>query len=247
MPTYPEAFGLTDNPFSPSRLIEGVTSPFMMKSISINPLRLDADDGLLQLYVGGAGPFDEHYRAYQDKLEANGYVESAAGAQSSIGINSFIFFIHGPIGTGKTTLMNLMLRSLKRCTPPSGAWTRYEADWGFKQPAPTQTLALEAMKEKIEKRSSGDDYCFVILDDLVQGASESAFNLFKHFEHKCLLFMFITTSDSGLREKTWANWPLPIVSYQTAALSPDNAVAFLRSRVNLFRQPSARNANSAET
>jgi hypothetical protein len=64
-----------------------------------------------------------------------------------------------------------------------------------------------------------------------------AFEIYKYFEEKFQLFMFVTTSDSELRQSTWANWPLPIVPYETAELYPDDAVAFIRSRVRLFRDP----------
>jgi hypothetical protein len=188
--------------------------------------------------VGDAGPFDELYGAYRTKLDGEGYAEGAAGGQSSsVGLNSFIFFTHGPIGTGKTTLMNLMLRSLKRCEPPNGAWAPFRAHFGLMPTEPEQNRELDVVKDKIERGAQIGDYCYLVLDNLTEGAAQKAFDLYKYFEERFQLLMFVTTSDSELRQRTWANWPLPIVPYETAELSPDNAVAFIRSRVRLFRDP----------
>lgn len=236
-PTYEKSFGLTDNPFSPKKLLPGVKSALMMREIYIKPLRLDDDDGLFQLYVGDAGPFDQVHGAYRTRLEGEGYAEGAAGGQSSVGLNSFIFFIHGPIGTGKTTLMNMMLRSLKRCKPPNGAWAPFRAQFNLMPNESQQNKELDVVKDKIEKGAQAGDYCYLVLDNLTDGAVEKAFDLYNYIGERFQLLMFVTTSDSELRQKTWANWPLPIVLYETAELSPDNAVSFIRSRVNLFRDP----------
>lgn len=238
MSTYEKAFCLTDNPFSPKRPLPGIT-PVLMKSIYINPLKLDADDddnGLYKLYVPSAGPFTELHQAYLTKLQAENYWESAPGRKPSVGLNSFIFFVHGPIGTGKTTLMNLMLRSLKRCKPPNGEWVPFRAQFNLIPNETQQNKELDNIRNKIERGVQPTDYCYLVLDNLTEGAVEKAFNLYNDFQ-EFQLFLFITTSDSELRQKTWATWALPIEAYETAELNPEHAVSFIRSRVNLFRDP----------
>jgi hypothetical protein len=235
--SYENAFGLTDNPFSPKIVLPGVKSGLVMKSIYINPLRLDDDDGLMQLYVGDAGPFDLRYQEYSTKLQGEGYVHTNDPGKPLVGINSFIFFIHGPIGTGKSTLMNLMIRWLKLCQPPNGDWLAFKAQFNLRATEAQQMLELERLKDRIEKKAQPGDYCYAVLDNLTEGASETAFDLYKYFEEKFQLCMFVTTSDSELRQNTWSNWPLPILPYQTSELGPDEAVAFVRSRVSVFRDP----------
>lgn len=239
--TYEKSFCLTDNPFSPKKPLAGVKMPFLMKSIYINPLKLDADDddnGLYRLYVPDAGPFDDIHQQYLTKLQGENYWESAPGRAPSVGLNSFIFLVRGPIGTGKTTLMNLMIRSLKRCKPPS-EWVPFHAQFKLIPNETEQNKELDNVRDKIEKGAQPGNYCYLVLDNLTQGAVDKAFNLYNDFQERFQLSIFVTTSDSELRQKTWATYALPIEAYDTAELSPENAVSFIRSRVRTFRDPAS--------
>jgi hypothetical protein len=231
--TYKKAFGLRDNPFSPKQQFPGVRSQVLMKSIFVNPIRLDDDDGLYPLYVGGAGPFAAHYGEYEEKLAGENYLEDSGDGVPSVGNNTFVFIVRGPKGTGKTTLMNLMLRHLKRCKPPESEWVPFKAQFGNSLSEVDQSKALDDVKNLIMGKSP--DYCYLILDNLVDGVSQKAFDLYQEFEDRRQFIMFITTHDAKMRERTWENWGIPIIPYQTSELSPDNAVAFIRSRVQLFR------------
>jgi hypothetical protein len=237
--TYEKAFCLTDNPFGPKRPLAGVSVP-LLRSIYISPLKLDADDddnGLYKLYVPDAGPFDDLHTRYLTKLEAENYWAGGPARESSVGINSFISFLHGPIGTGKTTLMNLMIRSLKRCKPANVEWVPFHAQFNLIPNETQQNRELDKVRETIKQRKLDGDACsYLVLDNLMNGAVENAFNLYDDFQRQFRLFAFVTTSDSELRQKRWDAWgPLPIEAYETAELSPENAVAFVRSRVKVFR------------
>src|SRR5882724_9642416 len=155
--SYEQAFGLIDNPFSPKKLLKGVKHGLLMKSIYINPLRLDDDDGLMQLYVGNAGPFDLRFKEFRTKLNGEGYYHNAASDQSPVGINSFIFFVHGPIGTGKSTLINLMIRWLKGCIPPNGTWLPFRAQFNLRATDSQQNSELDKLKDTIEKQAQAGD------------------------------------------------------------------------------------------
>lgn len=236
--TYRTAFGLVDNPFGPKKPFKGVNG-FLMKHLEINPLRLDNDEGLMKLYVSDAGPFDLRYNEYCTKLQGENYSHNPAPGDLAVGINSFIFFIHGAVGTGKSTLMNLMIRWLKLCQPPNGAWLPFKAQFNLKATDAQQNSELAKLKDTIEKKAQAGDYCYAVIDNLTEGSAQNAFDLYNYFEERLQLSLFVTTSDSALRQNTWDNWPLPILPYETSELGPDEAVAFVRSRVRLFRDPKA--------
>jgi len=95
---------------------------------------------------------------------------------AELGSEPFIFLIKGSIGSGKTTLANVMVHHLKRANPKGDQlvifdpWVDERFDIHTKQEA-----EIEKLEKRILDQMSQGKYCCVLIDNLVAGAEERAF------------------------------------------------------------------------
>jgi replication-associated recombination protein RarA len=189
--SYENAFALRDNPFGPTRLLEGITKPSVMQSLESLPLRSHLEPKLLALYCGQAGPFDQHLSFFQHLIATAGYNADPPSA----GLKSLIFLIKGYQGTGKTTIANAMVHWLKKCKPVgSGEWHVFDP-WPLKEFSSSreQIAEIDVLQNKIDQETSTGDYCCVLIDNLVSGADVRALDMFSKLIEDRIVFLFLLT------------------------------------------------------
>ena len=234
-PSYIQAFALEDNPFAPTRPLPKVGNAAVMTNLDRKPLPIDVEPELKQLYCADAGPFCEHLKTFEETIEESGY-DPSTGAR---GMNSFVFLIQGPQGTGKSTLANLLVHTLKQCTIAE------QKDWCVERPwAPNveflspekQSDSIDACAEVLVKKTGPGDYCCVILDNMRADCIASALTLFDKIAADRFIFLFLTSSDLAVLDRPQQNDRHDIIVLATSALTPEQAVSFLRHRVCLYRR-----------
>jgi hypothetical protein len=229
--SFTAAFGLSDNPFLPTRAIEGVKDRNAMRDLDRKPLRLHEEPALEDLFVEKAGPFDQYLRDFRRKLSLAGYSEDPGAAP----LTSFAFLIIGKHGTGKSTLVNAMLGWLLRCHVDPN-WVR------FIHP-PEEITAGEAqdfaayLPGQISKRSVKNDYCCVVVEELSKANAPRALRLWNEVTRDRTLVLFLVTSEERLLFDVTDNSSVSLTPYRTQPLTPDQAVEFVRKRIERFRIP----------
>lgn len=165
-------YGLTDNPFAPRRLppLNGaqpsVQNKFLLSNLHKQPLRLDKDPALDCLYVPEAGEFGRYQQEFQDMLELAGYGEDPVET-----VQQFAFLVCGEQGTGKSTLVNWLVRWLKQCRIP-GEW--HEWRYPPEPPDPQANQGLHHyLAEKLNAVSDGE-YCCLVIDNLTTSNKHEA-------------------------------------------------------------------------
>ena len=237
------AFGLTDHPFSPTKLLPGMTDIDLISPVSTYPLRMHLDEHLDDLFCYDAGPFRKHLDDFENLIGVYGYV-----AGVSAGAMRFPFVVTGARGTGKTTLVNRMMYHVKKCRPPgtpADLWKIFEP-WGERILSVEEQLAeISKLKTSIVQDTSPGDCCCVVLDKLVSGVETAAINLYEEIRQRCIVFLFLITSDDRLMYETlsdgrkvprsWENYGPGFTVYQTEELTPVHAVQYVTHRIGVYR------------
>jgi hypothetical protein len=227
-----KAFAFSDNPFDPSQPLRGMANADRMQDLARSPLPVHQEPKLEELFCPAAGAFAEYLMVFVQRAALAGYRPGIPLTAK----RSLLFLIKGPRGTGKTTLANVMVERLQRGQPP-GSWLCLELDEsgeGFESPAEQRT-ALDALRARVK----GDNpaYCCVLLDDLFKENVLHALRFYAECRKGRGLVLILLTSDLALiRQKNWDDYKVKFEIFTTQELTPDQAVEFVKWRVQCFRQ-----------
>jgi GTPase SAR1 family protein len=230
--SFTPAFGLNDNPFRPTRALPGVRNRNALRDLDRKPLRLHEEPALQPLFVPEAGQFAAHLEDFRRKLSLAGYSPAAEAAP----LTSFAFLIIGKQGTGKSTLVNAMLQWLLECDvqPP---WVPFIHPPEELAPGEESGDLGAYLPAQIKDRSTQDDYCYVVIDDLSQADAPRALRLWGEVTRDRTLILFLVTSEERLFFEVTENSRVATTAYRTQPLTPDNAVELVRRRIAQFRAP----------
>lgn len=235
---YKEAFGLSDNPFGPRRPV-GKLPPNLTVELEKRPLLLHRDARLDQLYCDKIPSFRRACEDLETLLEADGYVEDPPVR----GVTSYMVAIEGDRGAGKTTLASRMLQlMLKRSPPGEPAWQVEEVLLkSTSQTVTEQIEKLKALEAKVGAAKAA--YLCVLIDDVLADAYPYAAELYDNLRNDSVVFMVFTSCDPKMSEqidKTLHS----VQRFSIAPLTPDDAIAYVNARYQIFRIPSANGINA---
>jgi GTPase SAR1 family protein len=226
---YIEAFGLSDNPFGP-RLQWRQVSPPLTVSLEKRPLLVHKDARLDALYCEKIPSFKSAFDKLKAVLDASGYTVDPPVR----GVAPFLVAIEGDRGTGKTTLASRLLQGMLKRTPPG------EPDWhveelmlkSITQTASDQATLLKALEKKVIDTNA--PYNCVLVDDVLADAYPAVTQVYDNLLEKCVVFMVFTSYDQKMAEqieKSLHN----VQRHAIAPLTPDDAIAFVSARYDVFR------------
>ena len=232
---YSNFFALSDNPFGPTKPLPEISKIVVMRTLQRYPLRIYEEPELLKLYCSQAGPFEQHTKIFLEEITPLNYNIDPPSA----GFDSLIFLISGYKGTGKTTLAYFMIHCLKKCKlDESNEWHIFEQQLKESSSSNDQIAEIHKLEEKIYKETSAEDYCCVMLDNLVAGAESAALDLYdKLFASERIVFLFIVTSDLQILSKERNNSRHQITRFKMLELTAHDAVEFVKHRIDFFRNP----------
>jgi hypothetical protein len=226
-------FGLTDNPFAPMRipLLSGtqasVQNRLLLSNLHKQPLRLDKDSALEYLFVPEAGKFGRYQREFQDMLESADYDQNPA-----VTTRQFAFLVCGEQGTGKSTLVNALVPWLRKCRVQDG-WNEYRYP-----PEPPDPLANQGLHDylagKLSEVSDGS-YCCLVIDSLTALNKDEAIRIYEEYTGSRVLVMFMITDDLELLRESAENDRIDLKRFRMEPLTPEQALAFARRRIDQFR------------
>jgi hypothetical protein len=235
---YKEAFGLKDNPFGP-RYQFGQVPPPLTRELQINPLLLHKDAGLGDLYCDKISSFRKACEKMEARLESDGY----SADPPERGVSSYLVAIEGDSGAGKTTLATRMVQLVRKRTP-SGV-----ADWHVDElflrsannTVAEQVASLEALEARVTAAAA--PYNCVLIDDLLADAYLNVTSLYDKLTSQRVVFLVFTSSDSAMSKKIDSG-SHNVQRHALGPLSPDDAIAYVTARYQLFRVPSANGINA---
>ena len=185
------------------------------------------------MYSEEAGPFKESVERFLNTVSEFGYDPENA----ELGSEPFIFLIKGSIGSGKTTLANVMVYHLKRANPEGNRlvvfdpWAEEHFDIHSKQ-----ENEIEKLESQILDQLSKGKYCCVMIDNLVAGAEERAFQLYTRLIRTNLTYLFLISGDPEIREKSFINTQYKVYPFDTKELTPESAIKFVQHRIEFYRK-----------
>ncbi|HLF12562.1 MAG TPA: ATP-binding protein [Gammaproteobacteria bacterium] len=234
---YKEAFGLSDNPFGPRRKV-GTLPPNLTAELEKRPLLLHRHGDLEKLYCNKIPSFRTACENLDTLLEADGYVTDPPGG----GVASYLVAIEGDRGAGKTTLASRMLQlMLKRY--PEGEPAQGVEEVLLKSSAETVTEQIGKLKAlEANVGAAKAAYRCVLIDDLLADAYPHAAALYDNLRDASPVFMVFTSCDPKMAEqidKTLHN----VQRFNIAPLTPDDAIAYVNARYQIFRIPSSNGLN----
>lgn len=219
---YKSLFGLSDNPFNPRSF--GEVDPRLLDRIWVVPLQLDRDLRLSPLFVTGAGPFQKAVNLFEEKLRSGGY----SADPRALGSKSLVFRIVGPEGSGKSTLVNLLVGRLKQCASDGRLLVTSES---IKQP--TLDAALERIRQQVGE--FGGEVCCLVFENAGKSSKEQLYELFLELQQRRPVVMFevVHHAEEVLRPSLASTDGAHMI--RTGWLTPEEAIAFLDARIALFR------------
>jgi hypothetical protein len=235
---YKEAFGLSDNPFGPRRPV-GTLPPNLTVAPEKQPLLLHRDAKLDQLYCDKISLFRAACEDLQTLLEADGYSMDPLGR----GVSSYLVAIEGDRGAGKTTLASRMLQLVRKRSPVGEpAWQTEEVLLkSMSQTVTEQVEKLKVLETKVGTAKAA--YLCVLIDDLLADAYPYAAELYDNLRNDSAVFMVFTSCDPHMAaqiDKTLHS----VQRFSIAPLTPDDAIAYVNARYQIFRMPSPNGLNS---
>jgi len=220
---YESAFGLIDNPFCPNTF--GAVGERALDDISCDPLLLDSEPGLMELFVPEAGPFGERIERFEAMLKTRGYMPAAPPRRKK----SMAFRVIGPEGSGKSTLANLLVGRLRDCLGEDLLLVKESA---------RDSLDTAIQRVRSQAGNHGFSCCCIVVDDARLDHQERLRGLYDELRRAAPVVSFEVIHDahdlerqrrvtaSGLAEDLETSW-----------LRPDHAEGFVTSRIELFRAP----------
>lgn len=235
---YKEAFGLSDNPFGPRRQVGGLP-PNLTQELEKRPLLLHRDSRLDHLYCEKLPSFNSACLNFQALVEADGYTADPPQR----GVTSYMVMIGGDRGAGKTTLASRLLQlMLKRCPEGEPKWHVEELLLrSSKDTVTEQVEKLKALETKITAQN--EQYLCVLIDDLLGEAFPYAEDLYDTLTENAAIFLVLTSCDPAIAEQI--DKALHTVQrFAIAPLTPDDAIAYVNARYQMFRLPAANGINA---
>ncbi len=99
-------------------------------------------------------------------------------------------------------------------------------------------MRIEKLKGEIIAKAAPGSYCCIILDNLLVGAEMRALELFDDLlEANYIVFLFLLTGELSLLNKALTNSRHDLHRFTTRDLTSRDALAFVKHRVELFREP----------
>jgi hypothetical protein len=162
------------------------------------------------------------------------------------GVAPYLVAIEGDRGTGKTTLASRLLQAMLKRTPPG------EPDWHVEelmlksttQTASDQETLLKALEPKVIDAKA--QYNCILVDDVLAEAFPAVVQLYDSLVSKCVVFMVFTSYDPKMAEQIDKSLH-SVQRYPIAPLTPDDAVAFVSARYDVFRIPAPAGGADAPT
>jgi hypothetical protein len=188
----------------------------------------------MPLYCPSSGPFDNNMRRFQSLMMGYNF----ATDPPTLGVEPFIFHIRGPVGSGKTTLANVMMHWIQKCRPESEPeWHRAFGPWKGAEDLllEEQQNRIKFLEQTIEVESDEGDYCFVVIDNVLEGAIRNALNMYERLKEQRIVFMFLLSSHEPLLHKDWSNEPHDVQIFDTTGLTPEQALIFTKYRIDYYR------------
>jgi hypothetical protein len=232
---YEETVALRDNPFGPraDKLAPRPELRFAM-SLDKQPLRVDRCSALRPLYCSAISHLDAHEARFRALLASMNY----DFADRSPGLENVIILLRGAQGVGKTTLASWFIDIVQkgfdpaaplfepdRSGPKSGPWTKEDLAKG-----------LAAMKTQIASTTQPGDHLLMLVEDVMADTLDLVLGLYDDLGDYPKL-MFATTHDLSLLDKPLQNMSQTIEAFTLAPIGPEDAEAFVRHRLELFRNP----------
>jgi GTPase SAR1 family protein len=204
-------------------------------SLMKEPLPIHKEKQLMGLYCSEVAKFAENEAKFMRLMRMGGYSFERPRA----GKRQFIFFVRGSIGTGKSTLVNVMRHWLDEMKKPPNApeWHFFEA-WDIGDDTLTsedQTKKLRDLEQQIGEETKEGDYCCIVADNIVEGVEQRALNMFRKLRSRNKVFLFLETNKLELIKKRWDNTSHKIELFDTTELTPEDAVKYVSHRVSYFR------------
>jgi ATPase family associated with various cellular activities (AAA) len=225
---YQGAFGLSDNPFNPSRFKD--VRGRLLDELSSWPLRLDEAPALRALYVEEAG-FSDSLLKYENLLKSRGYIRDSGTEHE---LKSIFIRIIGNSGTGKSTLAYEMVRQLKHHQAPNQL---FEAKVSDSLDTPETVITEFADLREKARRAGAMPRC-IILDDIPASCLSSVEKLYVELTHEQPTVLLLIMSDIDALRQALPTSRMSPRDFRTTNLSANQAVAFVRKRFSLFRIPS---------
>jgi hypothetical protein len=225
---FKRAFGLTDNPFQPTRTLPCTTAikPFLLNGLAKLPLRVHDEECLNPLFVEDAGPFADHLRDFRDMLAVDGYSDAGAGTASNA------FLIAGEQGTGKSTLAYKMAQWIGQCVAQPG-WQTVEYPPVGRQ-ALNVSEPLPFLIEQLDSQTT-DGYARVIVDDVSRAELPGILKLYDAYTKTRVVMLILISSDLEVLRDQTDNSRWEVHRFETKPIAPDQAAAFVRARIDFYR------------
>jgi hypothetical protein len=201
--------------------------------LSTKPLELYREPKLRDLYVPDAGPFATCLGVFKRK-----FIEAGFEAGQSAGTKPRICLITGPAGSGKTTLVNDMIAWLKSCPLDEGSswWISPENAPPLAYGPAQQLDLLKQLRAEVDSRAGANDYVILVVDDLIEGGENAALQLWDELVAQSrTTILFMLAKQSALARSSLDDSRYDILPFSTRAITPDEALAFARSRFTTFR------------
>lgn len=237
MPNIKNAFALRDNPFRPVRLPKVLSDLKqddlgLCQSLETMPLRLDMAPALLKLFCPFQR-FEKYLKEFEKTIEQQGgYYQGDPGTQS------LLFLIHGPQGSGKTTLSAAMIGRAKQYMSNGTRWHGFEPNSQSKTTS-EQIKELTELEERIRKDTQAWDYCYVLIENIVDGSEVAVLDFYDRICKDRFVFMFLQTNDNNPLARSSNNLKHTINRYRTVSLTSKDASSFVRHRIKCFRDPNS--------
>jgi hypothetical protein len=231
MPDYPEAFGLHDNPFGP-RLPFGNVPPPLTVELENRPLFVHLNEDLDALYCQNIPSFEAACNRLNALLKANGYKLDPP----TRGVSSYLIAIDGDRGAGKTTLASQLMRQMLKRTPSGASPWRVE-ELRLKAMTQTPSKQIELLKAfETNVLAAKAQYNCILVDELLADAFHEVTQVYDNLRNECVVFMVFTSFDPKMAEQLDRSLR-NVQRYSIAPLTPDDAIAYVKARYQVFRLP----------
>jgi len=236
---YKEAFGLKDNPFGPRRRVDTLP-PNLTSDLQVNPLLLHRNKILDKLFCDKISSFQTACEDLTNMLEADGYTAK----KPSEGVAPYLVAIDGDRGAGKTTLACRMLQIMLARYPEGD-----QPDAGVEEVfLDSRSETVSEQREKMQKLEADVEagksaYRCILIDDLLADAYPDAAKLYDKLRQNSSLFMVFTSYDPKMAEQIKKSLR-PVQRFNIAPLTPDEAVAYVNQRYNVFRDSGVNGLNA---
>jgi hypothetical protein len=220
---FARVFGLNDDPFSPT-VMPAVQDRSLLTELYRRPLRMDRDQALKELFVPDAGPFADYLGRFEKLLRAAGFRRDPVTGKP------FAFLVSGEEGTGKSTLVSAFVRAL--CDGKIH-WNR--SDYPPSEIAPSKRPPLYDYLANKLQQTAVDERCYLVIDNLDLALQHEAVELYQEYSSTRTLIMFLITKDLELLREAGHNFPVEIRRFRMQPLTPDQAVTFVKRRIERCR------------